>query len=252
MRGEPNRTVTWASVIFLTVVLTGCNTLARLSEIGDGPKISEVSNPTSRPGYRPVSMPMPAPHTAEREPNSLWRAGARAFFRDQRAAGVGDITTVKLSIDDSAKLDNKTTQQRDLTESGGLTSLFGFEKKIANLTPVGKNGTLSADVTSSHDTTGDGEIDRSETISVLVAAVVTQVLPNGNLVLFGRQEIKVNGELREVMVTGVARPEDIDYTNQISHDKIAELRVAYGGRGTLSDIQQPRWGTQAIDLLFPF
>ena len=103
-----------------------------------------------------------------------------------------------------------------------------------------------------HSTDGTGEIEREEVITVTIAGIITQILPNGNLVIFGRQELKVNFEMREVMVTGVIRPEDIDYSNSISHDKIAEMRVAYGGRGTLSDLQQPRVGTQVIDILFPF
>jgi flagellar L-ring protein precursor FlgH len=241
------------SVACLTAALAGCNLATRLSEVGDGPKMSEMTNPTGRPGYRPVSMPMPAPREATRQANSLWRPGARAFFRDQRASDVGDIMTVKLSISDSAKLDNKTTRERDAAEDDSIGALFGLERKVKGLLPGGKDGPdLTASIANAHSTTGDGQIDRKEAISVLVAGVITQLLPNGNMVVFGRQEIKVNGELREVMITGIVRPEDIDYTNTISHEKIAELRVAYGGRGTLSDLQQPRWGTQVIDVIFPF
>jgi len=240
------------SVICLGTVLAGCNTLSRLSEIGGGPTVSEVTNPTARPGYRPVSMPMPAPKEASRQANSLWRPGARAFFRDQRASEVGDIMTVKLSISDSAKLDNKTTRDRDDSDQAAFSALLGFETQAARILPNALDPSNALNVGNQSSTSGDGKIDRKEAISILVAGVITQILPNGNLVVFGRQEIKVNAELREVMVTGIVRPEDIDYTNTISHEKIAELRVAYGGRGTLSDIQQPRWGTQIIDVIFPF
>lgn len=240
------------SVICLGTALAGCNTLSRLSEIGGGPTVSEVTNPTARPGYRPVSMPMPAPKEASRQANSLWRPGARAFFRDQRASEVGDIMTVKLSISDSAKLDNKTTRDRDDSDVAAFSALLGFETQAARILPNALDPSNALNVGNQSSTSGDGKIDRKEAISILVAGVITQILPNGNLVVFGRQEIKVNAELREVMVTGIVRPEDIDYTNTISHEKIAELRVAYGGRGTLSDIQQPRWGTQIIDVIFPF
>ncbi|NQV57143.1 MAG: flagellar basal body L-ring protein FlgH, partial [Rhodospirillales bacterium] len=129
---------------------------------------------------------------------------------------------------------------------------LGLENEYTKLLPQGILPANTVSLGSKHSTKGDGEIDRSETITVSLAAIVTQVLPNGNLVVFGRQEVKVNAELREVMVTGVVRPEDIDYENTISHTRIAEMRVAYGGRGTLSDLQMPRYGTQIIDIIFPF
>ena len=244
--------LTSVSVLCLGTALAGCNALTRLSEVGSGPQVSEMTNPTARPGYRPVSMPMPAPREATRQANSLWRPGARAFFRDQRASEVGDIMTVKLSISDSAKLDNKTTRDRNDSDVGGFSALLGLEAEATKLLPQGIDPANAINVGNKHSTSGDGQIDRKEAISILVAGVITQILPNGNMVVFGRQEIKVNMEMREVMVTGIVRPEDIDYTNTISHEKIAELRVAYGGRGTLSDIQQPRWGTQIIDVIFPF
>lgn len=241
------------SILVLAIfTLSACSVLTRLSEVGDGPKVSEISNPIKRPRYRPVSMPMPAPKEVSHKANSLWRPGARAFFRDQRAGEVGDILTVKLSIEDKAALGNKSTRKRDDKEDGDLTKLFGLDGEYAKFLPQAIAAASTVSLGTKHETTGDGDIERSETITVSLAAIVTQILPNGNLVVFGRQEIKVNAELREVMVTGVIRPEDVDYTNTISHTKIAEMRVAYGGRGTLSDLQQPRYGTQLIDIIFPF
>ena len=232
--------------------VSGCNVISRLSEVGDGPDLTTIVNPVARPDYRPVSLPMPTPQVAEDNPNSLWRAGAKAFFKDHRAKEIGDIVTVKLDLSDSAKLENKTERERDDKEDTDVTNLLGLEAEYAKVLPQAIAPATVMSFGSKHETTGDGEIDRSETISVTFAAVVTQILPNGSLVIVGRQEIRVNAELRELMVTGVVRPSDIDSDNTISHDKIAEMRVAYGGRGTLSQLQQPRWGTQIWDIIFPF
>lgn len=237
--------------LFVTT-LTACNTLTRLSEIGQGPKNSEIINPTKRPNYRPVSMPMPNPKQINYKSNSLWRPGARAFFRDQRASEVGDILTINLSISDSADLNNKTTRARNDKEDSDLTKLIGIENELTKMLPQAITPTSTVSIGTAHSTEGNGNIGRKEAIEVTLAGIITQILPNGNMVIFARQELMVNYEMREVMVTGVVRPEDIDYTNKIEHDKIAEMRVAYGGRGTLSELQQPRIGTQVIDILFPF
>ncbi|MBT4464753.1 MAG: flagellar basal body L-ring protein FlgH [Rhodospirillaceae bacterium] len=237
----------------LTLGLTACaDTLSRLSEVGNGPKMTEISNPTSKPDYRPVNMPMPTPEMVEENPNSLWRAGARAFFKDHRAKEIGDILTVELDFTDTATLDNTTTRERTDTETTGVTNLLGLETEFHKVLPQGlvpsTAGTWSAD----HDTEGVGNITRTEVVQLSMAAVVTQILPNGNLVIMGRQEMLVNKELRELMVTGVIRPGDIESDNTIAHTSIAEMRVAYGGRGTLSELQKPRWGTQIWDIIFPF
>lgn len=233
--------------------LGACNTISRLSEIGDGPELTEITNPTVMPNYRPVSMPMPAPNNIQENPNSLWRQGAKAFFKDHRAKEVGDIVTVTLSLNDSASLANKTERARADREQADVTALLGYEQKFAkNNLPRQFDPTAAANFGNDHTTSGDGTIARSEAVSLTFAAVVTQVLPNGSLVITGRQEVSVNSEIRELMVTGIVRPGDIESDNTITHDRIAEMRVAYGGRGTLSNLQQPRWGTQVWDTLFPF
>jgi flagellar L-ring protein precursor FlgH len=242
-----------AGVLALAVSsLAACNTVTRLSEVGDGPEMTEIVNPTAQPDYRPVSMPMPAPQRVEDNPNSLWRPGARAFFKDHRAKEVGDILTVTLAIDDGASLNNETERDRTDAEDNNVTNLLGLENEYSNFLFQGANPASLFSFDTEHGTLGDGRLERTEEINLQFAAVVTQVLPNGALVVMGRQEVRVNYELRELMVTGIVRPSDIASDNTIEHTKIAEMRVAYGGRGTISDLQQPRWGTQVWDILFPF
>lgn len=230
----------------------GCNSLTRLSDVGAEPQMSAVSNPVAQPGYRPVSLPMPAPMIAEENPSSLWRPGAKAFFKDIRAKDVGDILTVQLSLDDKASLNNATNRQREASEATKLNALLGFANPVKGVFKNAEDPSTLLDFGSTSETDGDGDIDRSEQIDLKVAAVVTQVLPNGSLAIMGRQELRVNYELRELMVQGIIRPQDIEADNTISHEKIAEMRLAYGGRGTLSDLQQPRWGNQVWDILAPF
>lgn len=236
----------------LMLSVAGCNVFNRLSEVGKDPKISDVVNPVARRDYKPVTMPMPAPYRADENPNSLWRIGAKAFFKDIRAKAVGDIITVQLNLSDSATLANKTERERDDSEATAVNNILGFETNFNKVFPDAVDPGNLLNFSNQHETTGDGDIARSESITLTFAATITQILPNGNLVVFGSQEIRVNKELRELMVTGVIRPEDIESDNTIAHTKIAEMRVAYGGRGTLSDLQAPRWGTQLWDILFPF
>lgn len=250
-----DRTHTAASLLIaasLAAALSACNTFSRLSEVGDGPKLTEIANPTAAPRYQPVSMPMPAPIPADHNPNSLWRPGAKAFFKDTRAKDIGDILTVKLNLDDSATWDNKTERNRDDSEDADVTSFLGYEGSLSKVLPEAVNPASLVSFGNNHTTSGDGSIERSESLALTFAATVTQILPNGHLVIMGRQEIRVNAELRELLVVGVVRPEDIDSDNSITHERIAEMRVAYGGRGTLSELQNPRWGTQVWDIIAPF
>jgi flagellar L-ring protein precursor FlgH len=230
--------------------LGGCAAFDRLANIGEQPKLSAVDNPTTQPGYKPVQMPMPAAQPASYNPNSLWRNGSRAFFKDQRAHQIGDILTVKVKIADQAKLENATARSRTATEDSGVDNFFG-KKNLPIISGVAVPGKIfTAD--SEASTEGKGSIDRKEDVSTNIAGVVTQLLPNGNLVIEGRQEIRINFEIRELIVAGVVRPEDIESDNTIASSKIAQARIAYGGRGQITDVQQARYGQQVLDVLLPF
>jgi flagellar L-ring protein precursor FlgH len=230
-------------------LLSGCAAFDRLATIGEPPPLTPVNNPTARPGYKPVQMPMPAAQPASYNPNSLWRNGSRAFFKDQRAHQVGDILTVKVNITDKAIIDNETKRSRDAKDDSNITNFFAKTKVPILNAPV-PTPVFTADSTTSTD--GKGSVNRSEALQTNVAAVVTQVLPNGNLVIEGKQEIRVNFEMRELVVAGIVRPEDIESDNTIDSSKIAQARIAYGGRGQITDMQQPRYGQQVLDVLLPF
>lgn len=225
--------------------LTDCSSYDRLASLGSDPKLSPITNPGSQ---TPVSVPMPQPSGEARASNSLWQHGARSFFHDPRASRVGDILTVTISIADAAKLSNTTSRSRTNTEDAGLTNFFGLE------TLLPKSMTASSLLNTNSDTSnvGAGSVNRSETISLTLAALVTQVLPNGNLVIGGHQQVRVNGELRDLQVTGIVRTEDITSANKVDLTQIAEARISYGGQGTVSDVQQPRLGTQLLDILMPW
>ncbi|MBV6656477.1 MAG: flagellar basal body L-ring protein FlgH [Devosiaceae bacterium] len=238
------------ALIGTALFLAGCSAADRVANIGEQPALSAIEDPTTQPGYRPVSMPMPEPIVATYSPNSLWRSGARSFFNDQRAARVGDLLTVRVNITDSATIANQTDRSRSSTEELGGTGLIGTQ--LDSILPEGATPSVIADFGSDSTSGGSGSVNRSEQLTTTVAAVVTQILPNGNLVIEGRQEVRVNFEVRELIVAGVVRPADIDASNTVDSSKIAEARIAYGGRGQITDVQQPRYGQQLFDILMPF
>jgi flagellar L-ring protein precursor FlgH len=246
----PLRLSSALAVVALASLAGGCAAIDRLKNVGEAPKLAAIENPTAQPGYKPVQMPMPTPQTASYNPNSLWRNGSRAFFKDQRAQQVGDILTVTVNITDKAQFANETQRSRTNKEDSGVTDFIGSKVIKTPATAILPGRLLTADSTSSSD--GKGSVNRQEALQTNVAAVVTQVLPNGNLVVEGKQEIRVNAEIRELIVAGVVRPEDIQSDNTIDSTKIAQARIAYGGRGQLTDVQQPRYGQQVLDVLLPF
>ncbi|MGJ8544659.1 MAG: flagellar basal body L-ring protein FlgH [Sulfitobacter sp.] len=217
----------------------------------DGGTVPEVAR---------VQVPMPQvvmePARTGSAKASLFSARHEPLFADQRADDVGDIVTVIISIDDRARLNNSTDRQRDGGSSIGFPTFFGYGAKIAAILPGISRDDLPTgdivDISSQTSASGSGAINRNEEIDLKVAALVIDKLPNGTLVVAGRQEIKVNQELRELRMAGIVRPADILNDNTISYEKIAEARIAYGGRGSLSRAQERSYGEDAMDVILPY
>jgi flagellar L-ring protein precursor FlgH len=244
--------ITLAACGALAALSAGCGSTQGMRDALYGPKLSPVTDPSAIAAPSAVAMPVSLSEPESAGANSLWRNGSRAFFKDQRAAKVGDILTVDISIKDSAQLQNDTSRSRSGETAGGITNLFGLENGIARALPgdFDTSSLIAADGSSSAK--GTGSVKRAETVDLVVAAVVVQTLPNGNLVIAGRQQVKINAEMRELTVSGVIRPQDISADNTIKHTQIAEARIDYGGRGDISAVQRPRWGQRIIDVAAPY
>ena len=249
-RSRCNRLLLTSTSLVILVVASGCSSIDRLSQIGETPKLAAIENPTAQPGYKPVQMPMPKPETVSYNANSLWRNGSRAFFKDQRAARIGDLLTVTVNITDKANIANESQRSRASKEDANIKDFVGKQLLSGGAAKALSGAVISTESASNYD--GKGSVVRQENLQTNVAAVVIQILPNGNLVVEGKQEIRVNYEIRELIVAGVVRPEDIQSDNTIDSSKIAQARIAYGGRGQITDFQQPRYGQQVTDILLPF
>jgi flagellar L-ring protein FlgH len=240
--------------------LAACDTLGHLQRpppMSAPGEMGAVPAPASEESPLQVAMrPGPENNVEARMPGSLWRAGSRTFFRDQRARAVGDLLTVEIEIDHIAQFDNQTRLGRENAQTLDVPALFGMQGMLSRLVRplTGSSASLTSVVDTSSKSTanGNGQIRREEKIKLQVAATVVRRLPSGNLEIAGSQEIRVNNELREVGIRGIIRPEDIQASNRIASDKIAEARVSYGGRGVSSDLQRPRWGNQVIERVLPF
>lgn len=215
------------------------------------PQFAPVGTPAPLTGGGQQTMPQPEPVAYETpHANSLWRSGSRSFFNDQRATRIGDILTVNIEIDDSAQVSNSSNRSREGSTSAGLTNFFGLEGTIGDALGVDPQNLVTADSTSEHN--GTGAINRKEKIELTIAAVIVDRLQNGNLVIAGRQEVRINGEMRELTVSGIIRPEDVTASNTINHTQIAEARISYGGRGQISAVQRPNWGQRLGDAISPW
>ena len=244
--------------LFSMMCLTGCNLAEKLSTIGEAPELSQIQDPTQIKGYQPITMPMPTAYAVKSERNpSLWETGARAFFKDQRAGKVGDVMTVVVSIDQSESIEMTPSINRNNKSTVNVPSALGFERKAEKFFPKKQNNGIDAtskwlDVNSNPSLSGSAKYNVSDKINFKIAATVIQVLPNGNMVVHGRQEIRLVNEVREVQVKGIVRREDVSASNVINWDKISELRISYGGRGELTDMQAFPWGQQIMNKVLPF
>ncbi len=239
----------------LAGLLAACN--GQLDHLGKPPSMTAPGAPQLTvaplaPERAAIARKAPVPQPENYAVASLWRSGPTSLFGDRRARTLGDILTVVIKIDEEAKIDNNTTRTRSGSEGLAIPDLLGIPKIVNRILPGGATLDPAIDLTTTSSSAGDGQIDRSEEVTLRVAATVTDVLPNGHLVIAGNQELRVNFELRDLQVAGIVRPEDISRRNEITYDKIADARIVYGGRGQITDLQQPRIGQQVLDTIMPF
>ncbi len=226
--------------VITLLALAGCSQTA---ELGQEPKLTPVGYGVVSGTKTTIAYPNPAAPQVRR--SSLWDDRQSRLFTDARALDHGDILTVLISINDRAALNNESDRRRTSNRGIGLSADLGWDAWSAG-------GALSGNATGTSQSVGRGSTERSERIDMRVAAVVTDVLPNGNLLIMGSQEVRVNAELRILTVAGIVRPSDISPDNTIAYDRIAEARVSYGGRGRIAEVQQPAWGQQVLDAALPF
>jgi flagellar L-ring protein precursor FlgH len=245
----------FATPILLAALLgtAACGTVDRIAAVGKAPPLTMIQDVPAPPQVATLSSPGMEPDpNAGVQSTSLYRTDAKAFFRDQRARRPGDIVTVRINISDSASVANQTNRTRTNSEQAAIPSFMGLESQLNRVLPNAVNPGNLVNGSSESRSSGQGDVQRNETVNMTVAAIVTHVLPNGNLIINGRQEVRVNFEVRELVIAGVVRPTDITRDNTVQHTQIAEARISYGGRGQLTDVQQARYGQQVYDALFPW
>lgn len=236
-----------AFAVLAAAALGACSTVR---ETVAGPQLAPIGYPAALTPQTLAVVPQPAPQAAS--PNSLWRTGARTFFADQRARNIGDILTVRIEIDDRAQVSNSTARTRANDVEAGVSHFFGLENSLGQAFPSGFDPSRMIGMNGAVNSNGSGVISRSEKVSLTVAAVVTGVMPNGNLIIQGRQEVRTNAELRELTIAGIVSPADISSSNTIDHTQIAEARISYGGRGDVTRMQKPPVAQRLVERFSPF
>jgi flagellar L-ring protein FlgH len=238
-------------IIGLTLVLLTA-ACGRLDGIGQPPPLSSATSGPEFGAMATRAFPEVSEPRRRVDQSSLWTAGRSSLLGDRRARGVGDILTVVIQINESARISNQSERSRSGSERMGVPSLLGIPQRLERLLPEGQSFDPAVDLNSNSASRGSGSVRRNEQLTLRVAATVTGRLPNGVLEIRGTQEVRVNNELRELLVTGYVRPEDVSRQNEITYDKIASARISYGGRGQISEVQQPRYGQQVAERILPF
>ena len=237
--------------VLVAIMLFLVSSCARLEDVGKAPSFTPIDNGAEAQAMQTVQRSMGPQAMPHRTP-SLWTGARGSLLGDRRAGLQGDILTVVIEIDERAEISNSSSRSRNGSESMSAPSLLGLPQLADRLLPGDATLSNGADLTSTSRSSGDGSVRRNETLELRVAATVVDVLQNGVLRIQGSQEVRVNFEIRELLVTGYVRPEDITRRNEITYDKIASARISYGGRGQITDVQQPRYGQQIADIILPF
>lgn len=228
-------------------LLSACNSTTK---IGQPPTFTPISHYVNDPRDVASFSEKQAPH--KRAVASLWAGQQGEIFGDNRANKIGDILTVVIEIDDKAEISNTTRQSRNANQSMGIPNFFGIPQSVAPDLPSEASLEELVGLSGNSSHTGNGSVRRNEKLTLRIAGTVTNVMPNGVMYIRGTQEIRVNNELRQLTLQGFVRPSDVNRRNEITYDKIASARISYGGKGQLTDIQQPRYGQQILDRVLPF
>ncbi len=231
------------------LALAGC---ARIADVGQAPSFSPNTGTNEQRAMSITPLPNRLDASLPADQASLWSRDRQSLLGDRRASTQGDILTVVIDIDESAAIENSTERSRSGSERLGVPQFLGIPQRAAKDLPVGAGIDPAVDFNSQSSSEGEGSVQRSEELTLRIAATVVEVLRNGVLKIQGSQEVRVNFEIRELLVTGYVRPEDVSRQNEITYDKIAQARISYGGRGQITDVQQPRYGQQITDILLPF
>lgn len=237
------------SLMVVVLALAGCG---KLGQVGRAPEFTGLEGTDQHYAMYSAPLTEDMPAATASDGSSLWTAGTDSLFGDRRAARRGDILTVVIEIDDSASISNSTGRSRTGQQRSGLPEFLGIPQRIDDSLPDGASMAEAYETKSSSNFKGQGSVSRKEKLTLRIAATVVEELPNGVLKVEGQQEVRVNFEMRELIVTGYVRPADISRQNEITYDKIAGARIAYGGRGQITDVQQPTYGQQVADIVMPF
>lgn len=237
------------ATVCVLFALSGCN---RLGHIGKEPDFTPIQDGAEHDAMLYASLETRLPSDRAVDSASLWDGSRKSLLGDRRALNRGDILTVVVEIDERAEISNATERSRSGSESLSVPQLFGLPQRANEDLPVGASLDEAVSINSNSGSQGDGSVKRNEKLTLRVAATVVEVLPNGILSIEASQEVRVNFELREMLVSGYVRPADISRQNEITYDKIASARISYGGRGQITDVQQPRIGQQVLDVILPF
>lgn len=240
------------NLLVLTLAVLTIPACGRLDHLGKPPSLTPNTESPEHVAMLWPGLPMHSQSQRVVDRSSLWSGGQQSLLGDQRAIKKGDIMTVVIELDEKAEISNDTNRSRSGSESLEVPSLLGLPQRAADKLPEGASLDEAVSIDSGSSSQGKGSVKRKEKLTLRVAATVIDVLPNGVLSISGTQELRVNFELRELLVSGYVRPQDISRQNEITYDKIASARVSYGGRGQITDMQQPRYGQQVLDMLLPF
>ncbi len=236
----------------LIAILAMASACGRSDHLGKAPSFSNPLATQEHSAMVSTALPTVIETRTPLDEASLWSGQRSSLLGDRRAVRQGDILTVVIEIDERAEISNETDRSRSGSETLGIPQLGGLPQRLDEKLPDGASTSELVSINSNSSSSGDGSVKRNEKLTLRVAATIVDILPNGVLSISGSQELRVNFEMRELLVSGYVRPEDISRQNEITYDKIASARVSYGGRGQITDVQQPRLGQQVLDAVLPF